>query len=57
MIQMSGTAVIEHSKSGEIYEISSGDLHLESMSSIERDMGPEVLWTARIDHPELGDLE
>ncbi len=57
MIQISGTAVIEHRDSGEIYEISSDDLQFEDVSTHERDMGPEVLWTARIDHPELGELE
>lgn len=57
MVQASGTAVIQHRDSGEIYEISADDLLLESVSSHERDMGPEVLWVARIDHPELGDLE
>lgn len=57
MIQTSGTAVIEHRDSGEIYEISSDDLQFEDVSTHERDMGPEILWTARIDHPELGELE
>lgn len=57
MIQVSGTAVIEHRDSGEIYEIHAGDLQLDRVLSQERDMGPGVLWTAHIDHPELGDLE
>jgi hypothetical protein len=57
MIQVSGTAIIEHRDSGEIFEISSDDLQFEDVSTYERDMGPEVLWTARIDHPDLGELE
>ncbi|MCK4207517.1 hypothetical protein J3U99_22425 [Brucella pituitosa] len=57
MIQASGTAVIQHRDSGKIYEIDAGELQLEAVSSHDRDMGPEVLWSARIDHAELGELE
>lgn len=57
MIQASGTAVIEHRDSGETYEILSDDLQFEDVSTHERDMGLEVLWIARVYHPELGELE
>ncbi|WP_052201726.1 hypothetical protein [Ensifer sp. ZNC0028] len=57
MIRTTGIAIIQHRESGKIYEISSDDLQFEDVSRYERDMGAEVLWTARVDHPELGDLE
>ncbi|MDR6755405.1 hypothetical protein J2Y48_000690 [Mycoplana sp. BE70] len=56
MIQTSGTAVIEHRDSGRIYEIPNGDIQWEDMDTYERDMGPEVLWVARVYHDELGEL-
>ncbi|MBN9987125.1 hypothetical protein [Rhizobium laguerreae] len=57
MIRPIGPAVIRHRDTGEIYEIPSNDLYFEDVSRHERDMGPEVLWSARIDHAELGELE
>ncbi|WP_430250782.1 hypothetical protein [Neorhizobium sp. DAR64860/K0K1] len=57
MIQTSGTAVIRHRDTREVYQISSNELDWEDVSRHERDMGPEVLWTARVYHPVLGELE
>lgn len=57
MIRPIGPAVIRHRDTGEIYEIPGNDLYFEDVSRHERDMGPEVLWSARVDHPELGELE
>ncbi|MGR6432113.1 hypothetical protein ACU5AY_14460 [Rhizobium sp. PAMB 3174] len=57
MIQTSGTAVIRHRDTRQVYEIPSNELDWEDVSRHERDMGPEVLWTARVYHPDLGELE
>lgn len=57
MIHPSGTAIIAHRDSGEIFKIPSDDLDFEADSTDERGMGPEVIWVARIDHPDLGELE
>ncbi|MBO9407646.1 hypothetical protein J7399_09415 [Shimia sp. R9_1] len=51
-----GTAQVQSSTSNKVYDIFSDELDWEVVSSHERDMGPEKLWSAHIEHDELGTL-
>ena len=49
-----GTARIQHSETGNVFEIASGELDWDAVDGDERQMGPEVHYEAVVDHPELG---
>lgn len=55
-IKTKGTARVRHKDTGEEYEIDAAELDWDSVSSYERDMGPETLWAAEVHHSELGTL-
>ena len=52
----SGVAHIRHAKTGEIFEVEDDELVFETVSSEERQMGPQVHHAAEIEHPTLGRL-
>lgn len=51
-----GLARIRHSDTGDIFEIAADELEWEAVGSEERQMGPENVYAAVVDHPELGQL-
>ena len=51
-----GAARIRHSKTGEIYEIPADELEWAEFASDERQMGPEIGYSAAVEHPALGPL-
>lgn len=53
-ITCTGTAKIKHAITGTIYNIDADELNWEVVSSTERDMGPETIYEASVDHPDLG---
>jgi len=53
-IYAEGVARIRHSATGEVYEISAGDLDWNQVAADDRQMGLEVQHEALIEHPELG---
>ncbi len=55
-VYCTGTAVIEHCETGEIYKIDSSELDWDQTSGDERDMGTEILHQALIEHRALGTL-
>lgn len=55
-VQTNGLARIGHRETGEVFEIEPDELEWEPTGGEERSMGPEIIYTASIAHPELGDL-
>lgn len=55
-IYTKGTARIRHSGTGDIYEIESHELDWQHVGSDERQMGPEIFYSAAVEHPQLGSL-
>ena len=56
MVYTRGTARIRHSESGVIYEIPADEVDFVTLSSEERQMGPEISYIAQVEHPELGSI-
>ena len=50
----SGKAIIKHAETGEIYEIESSLLEFHGVGGAERNMGPEFMYSADFEHPQLG---
>lgn len=55
-IKAEGKALISSAHDGTLHEIDANDLKWQVAGSDERQMGPEVLHKASIDHAELGEL-
>lgn len=55
-ISTTGTAIVRHSESGELFEIEPDEIDWEVVASEERDMGPDRLWSASTSRDELGDI-
>ncbi|SEL43495.1 hypothetical protein SAMN04488032_1341 [Pacificibacter marinus] len=55
-IYCKGRAIIEHAINGESHEIFPDELGWEPTGGSERNMGPEELYEALVDHDELGEL-
>lgn len=51
-----GTARIRHRDTGVVYEIEGDELDWDAVGGDEKGMGPENLYEAVLDHPELGKL-
>lgn len=51
-----GIASIEHIDTGEIYEIHPDELNWETKIDSQKGMGSEFIYTAKLEHEELGDL-
>lgn len=56
MVHVQGKARIRHVETAEIYEIGADQIDFAEMSSDERSMGPETVYSAMVDHPQLGQL-
>lgn len=57
-VETNGVARIRHRRTGEIHEIDKSELlWVASGGDVDRQMGPETIYTAEIAHPELGDLQ
>lgn len=56
IIKKSGAAEIQHANTGKIYFIDSDEIDFEVTASDERQMGVETIYSATIEHPELGEL-
>lgn len=56
IIKKSGEAEIQHANTGKIYFIDSDEIDFEVTASNERQMGVETIYSATIEHPELGEL-
>lgn len=56
IIKKSGEAEIQHANTGKIYFIDSDEIDFEVTASDERQMGVETIYSATIEHPELGEL-
>ena len=56
MIEFTGKARIKHNKTGTIYDISAKDLCVEQADVNEKSMGVEIVWSATLDHTDLGEL-
>lgn len=55
-ISTTGTAIVRHSKTGELFEIEPDEVDWEVVASEERDMGPDRLWSASTSRDELGSI-
>lgn len=51
-----GLARIRHATTGVVYDVQPDELEWDTDGSEERSMGPETTYSARIDHPDLGEL-
>lgn len=51
-----GIARIRHATTGEIFEIAADELEWAEFASDERQMGPEIGYSAAVEHPALGQL-
>lgn len=49
-----GAARIRHAETGEIYEVPANELEWAEFASDERQMGPEIGYSAAVEHPALG---
>ncbi len=56
MIDVFGTARIQHTKTGKIYDIDRNDLEFETNGTDERGMGIEIEHRATVEHEQLGEL-
>ena len=56
IIRKSGEAEIQHAHTGKVYFIDSDEIDFEVTASDERQMGAEIIYSATIEHPELGEL-
>ncbi len=56
MIDVFGTARIQHAKTGKIYDIDRNDLEFETNGTDDRSMGMEIEHIAIFDHNQLGEL-
>ena len=56
MVYVQGTARIRHAGTGETYEIDADQIDFEAVASDERGMGPETMYSAVVQHPQLGQL-
>lgn len=52
--RVEGKARIQHARTKKSYEIEKDQIELEQIDSSENSMGPDCLYEARLDHPELG---
>ena len=55
-IVVRGTAQIKHATSHQVFDIEADELVWDVVSSHERDMGPDRLWSAQTSRDELGPL-
>jgi hypothetical protein len=55
-ISTTGTALIRHSETGELFEIEHDEIDWEVVGSEERDMGSDRLWGASTNRDQLGDI-
>jgi hypothetical protein len=55
-IHTSGIARIRHRETGEIFEIEADELDWDAVGSDDRQMGPETVYAAAVEHPDLGYL-
>ena len=53
---VSGTAIIQHSETGEEFEISPTDISFDVVETSERNMGPENTYRTDLEHEQLGML-
>jgi len=56
MVYVHGKARIRHAETGEVYEITPDMIDFQPVGSDERGMGPEITYSAAVDHPQLGQL-
>lgn len=56
IIRKSGQAKVQHVNTGKVYFIDSDEIDFEVTASDERQMGVETIYSATIEHPELGEL-
>ena len=56
MVYVRGKARIRHADTAEIYEIGPDQIDFAVIGSNERNMGPETVYSAVVDHPQLGQL-
>lgn len=56
MVYVRGKARIRHADSAEIYEIGADQIEFAVIGGDERNMGPETVYSAVVDHPQLGQL-
>ena len=56
MIYTSGKSLIKHAKTGQVYEIKSDLIDFNLIESEERSMGVERMYSAVVNHPQLGRL-
>ena len=55
-IRAEGRALVSNAEDGTLHEIDAADLEWEVIGSDEKSMGPDVLYRASVDHPELGEI-
>lgn len=55
-IYCNGTAEIQHKETKEIYTFESDAISWDCVSGEERQMGPEYIYEAILEHPELGEI-
>jgi hypothetical protein len=55
-IKAHGQALVSSATDGTLHDIDAADLEWEVIGSDDRSMGPEVLYRASLEHPELGEI-
>ena len=55
-ISTTGSAIVRHSDTGELFKIEPDEMDWEVVASDERDMGADRLWSASTSRDELGDI-